>query len=1220
MSFLRTLLLPVLCLGELFGAAMAQHPLYFEQRSAGLFEARDTGKIVAIRPDRLEVDGVTLRFLRASKAAHLDGLGSPAPSTYILGPQTRTFRQYPKARIRRLYPGVDATFYGTPGHLEYDLDVAGGAPSGRIRIGVTGARSLRIDNQGSLIVATRSGELRELAPQVFQDDGGVRRPVPARYVLLARNEIGFQIGAHDRRRPLTIDPVIVYQKYFGGSGSDVGGPVATDAQGNVYVAGQTNSIDFPVTNGTKALFQPPLVAYSDAGQKVTPLPVATQTSVTAIAGTADGNVLYVATPDGIFISGNHGASWTQAIPLTPSGIVNAISVDQLDPSRAWVATNAGLFQLNTDGQVGGEDDFGLAIGGDGHVNAASVVEDPADPLTVYATTAAPNYLYKTTNFGENWQQLFPAYPGEPAAPAFPGTNLTIALGPNSSALYVVDNNSFLLKSTDGGMTWQRLASGLYGAKSITLDPNKPSTIYVVDNFGVQRSTDGGETFATISPTLSNGDFVQSFAMDAGGALYISTFSQIEVSTDNGTTWKTLPPRTNPHVLVGLGGQVFAGTDSSTTAFLTKWSPDGSQLLYSTFFGGSYSSQITAIAVDAQGEAILAGDTSSPDFPVTKTIAPASPGNGSGFVTKLSADGSQVVYSSIIGASQTVSVANMAVDASGATYITGNTAASNFPTTSGAFQPKLPSATCQRPPGGGFEPILDTGSYAFASKLSADGSSLVYSTFLAGACGSNGQGIAVDSAGEAVVVGATTSPDFPVPANAYQSTFPGGPAAGATPPSAVDMGFVSKLSAAGDKLIASSFIGGGSVTDASAVALDSSGDPYITGATTGITPGATPGVYQPQPNFECVIFNIVPVVTFSTDAFLLKLDPAFTTAQFLTYLGTGCITGGNSIVLQPSGNVWIAGLPAQGFPLVAPYELSGAGNYFVSEFNADASQLLFSSYSDGQYIAQDPGGAIYVSGSGLAASSPPKNVPFTNDASLTKINPNSSPQVIIDFVGPSAPNQKVNTPVNPYASYVAPGELIAITGQNLGPSDTVMAKLDQTGHLPFVVSGTSVSFNDLSAPLISVQDSLIVCFVPFEVSGITNIMVTANGQQSAPVRAVAPPTAPYILTIVNQDGTVNSSSHPAPQGSIVAIYVTGLGITTPLSQDGSVSYPPLPVPAAPIVADVGQNPVQPAAVTAAYGLVAGITQINLPIPKADYSKQNPIYVSINAAQAQIYIAP
>jgi hypothetical protein len=120
-------------------------------------------------------------------------------------------------------------------------------------------------------------------------------------------------------------------------------------------------------------------------------------------------------------------------------------------------------------------------------------------------------------------------------------------------------------------------------------------------------------------------YVQAFALDSStGDLYFATYNQIEVSVDHGATWKMLPPRLNPYVLIGLGNQVFAGVDSPSVPFVVKWSPDGSKMLYSTFFGGSYSDQINAITVDPQGEAIIAGTTSSADFPVTQTISPASP--------------------------------------------------------------------------------------------------------------------------------------------------------------------------------------------------------------------------------------------------------------------------------------------------------------------------------------------------------------------------------------------------------------------------------------------------------------------------------------------------------------------------------------------------------------------------------------------------------------------
>jgi uncharacterized protein (TIGR03437 family) len=1187
-------------------AAAVEHPLYFEQRSSEVFETRASGPSVTIRADRISLDGVTLRFVHPSKNAHLKGLGTSAPSTYITRGQTHSFRAYPEARIRRLYPGIDVAFYGHPGHLEYDLDLDRGAQPDRIRIQVSGARGVRLDEQGNLIVDGRSGELRHLAPRVFQIDHGVRREIPAGYVLLSRNEIGFQLGQHDRTMPLTIDPVIVYTKYFGGSAMNLGGPVATDAQGNVYVTGATNSLDFPSTNGTKARLQAPLLAFSNAGQTVKDLPVGTQTSVSVIAGTADGNVLYVATPDGIFVSGNHGASFTQAAPLlSPYGtpVVQAISVDAIDPSRAFVATTLGLFVMNGAGQDTGQNDPGVAVAGNGAVNATAVEISAVNHLVMYATTAAPsNFLYTSTDAGASWQQLYPAYPGEPSPIPF-SNSITFTLAPGGSDLYVIDGNGIFFKSPDGGMTWQKL-SGQYflNPKSITIDPKNPSDIYVLDGAGVQLSTDGGMTFATISPPGQN---IQAFALDSStGDLYFSAGTQIEVSTDHGATWKALPQRQNPVALIGLGNQVFAGVTSPTIPFVVKWSPDGSQLLYSTFIGGSFSDGISGIAIDAQGEAIIAGGTASSDFPVTEIISKASPtGADSGFVAKLSADGSKVIYSSIIGASQGVNINAVAIDASGAPYITGATPSPDFPTTANAPQPKLPTAMCQRPSGDPFEPNGNLGTNAFVSKLSANASSLVYSTFLTGACGSVGQGIAVDSAGEAVAVGITSSPDFPVTPNAYQTTFPGGDAAGVTD-NPVNFGFVSKLSAAGDKLIDSSFIGGGFFTTANALALDSSGDPYITGSTWGITPGATPGAYQTKVNTGCPpVISIGPGEEYpsgGSDVYVLKLDPGLSSAQYLTYLGGICDDSGNSIVLEPSGNVWVAGSPSQVFfPLVTPYELSGLGQYFVSELSADFSQLLFSSISDGSNLAVDPTGAIYVSGSS------------GSKASLVKIDPTATPPVTISSIGPASASS-ASSP------YLAPGELINIVGQHLGPSTTVMAQLDATGQLPFLVGATSVSFGNYLAPLISVQDGLIVCFTPFEIGGPTEVTVTVDGQKSNSVLVGVSPSAPYVLAIVNQDGKTNSASHPAPQGSVVTFYLTGLGLTSPLSQDGSISMPPLPVPAASVSADINGNQVQPQYVGAAYGLAAGITQVNVQIPVATYPA-NPVNVNIGQAPAQIYIS-
>jgi len=232
-------LFAVFGLGRLAAASLPVLPISFEERDRTFFVARSGNGSVHIHPDRVVIGGTTLRFLHAARASRLEGVGPAAPSTYIGRVFRRSFEQFPQLAIRGLYPGIDAIFHGNGEHLEYDLQLAPGVSPNRVRLSFEGARRLRLDDHGDLIVETASGMLRQMLPRVFQNSNGVQQEVQALYVLLSQNQVGFRLGQHDRRAPLTIDPVLVYTKYFGGSGSDAASRVATDAQGNVYVAGST---------------------------------------------------------------------------------------------------------------------------------------------------------------------------------------------------------------------------------------------------------------------------------------------------------------------------------------------------------------------------------------------------------------------------------------------------------------------------------------------------------------------------------------------------------------------------------------------------------------------------------------------------------------------------------------------------------------------------------------------------------------------------------------------------------------------------------------------------------------------------------------------------------------------------------------------------------------------------------------------------------------------
>ena len=1208
--FLCTALMATPCFG---------FPLSFEERDARHFLARLPDGTAELGLDRLTLRGVTLRFLGAASSARFEGLGSAAPSTYVRADLVRTFPQFPRLRIQGLYQGVDAVLYGNGADLEYDLQLSRGVSANRIQISVEGSRDIAIDDNGNLRIRTASGVVRQIRPRAYQ----AGQEIDASYVLLGGNKVGLRLGKHDRRGRLTIDPVLSYVKTFGQGGSNIANLMATDAQGNIYAAGQSYGGNFPTTPSSFEPNSVPILrVLSNAGQTIDPLPITPGFSVGAVGATPDGGILYAQTSQGILISVDSGSTWKPTAPLpiqggttnySPTVTVNAFSIDSLDPATILVATNVGLYSTDSAGQLWGGRNTGLNVSASGFVSVASAFYSPVNPLIAYAVTSGPSYLFASSDAGNTWRRLEPAYPDEPPAPTFSfSPNLAATITPDGGTLYAINGNGTLGKSLDGGNTWIKLTAGFFAPLSVQVDPSNTAALYVLDYRGLHKSTDGGQSFADVTIPISG----RALAVDSSGAVYVGGPSpQIYASADGAQTFSPVPglPGWSTATLSVSGNKVYVGTYSPPIPFVIKLDPSGQNILYSTFIGGSSGDFINGLAVDAQGSAVLAGTMSSPDFPLTTPASsPPGPGKIDGFLTKLSPDGAGLIYSIAEAGSKSVTLQAVTVDTSGAVFVTGQSLGADFPTTPNAFQSAVPSTPCTRPSPSIFGPPIQLGD-VFVSKIGADGKSPVYTTLLTGSCGSYSSGITTDPAGDAIVTGFTPSPDFPVTANSYQSTFPG-PVDKTGPGGILNAGFVSKISPAGDQLLASTFLGGGYSTQATSAVLDASGNAYVTGFTQGFATGATPGAYQTKFSDTCSIpLPIGPSepYTGTGDAFALKLDAAFSAAGFLTYLGGGCNDSGSHIALDPSGNVWISGTTTSpDFPLKSPFQGSGIPSSpapgFVSELNGDGSQLLFSSFSQGSAMALGPG-AVYVAGASGSS------------ASLAKIDPAKAPGVSIDSILPvvAFPPQSIG----PVYSGVAPGQLIQISGRNLGPANKVSAQMDASGRLPFVVANTVVFFDNVPAPLLSVEASSIMCFVPFEALSGAEITVASNGQLSNAVKMGIVPSAPQVLSIVNQDGTLNSPDHPAKAGSVITIYVSGLGQTSPPGADGLLNANPLPVPLAAVTV---YFPAKPSAVTpqflgAAAGMIAGITQVNVQVPATVpvSGRTKPIAIEVNFAGAKLY---
>ncbi|TMI78000.1 MAG: hypothetical protein E6H04_13225 [Bacillati bacterium ANGP1] len=416
----------------------------------------------------------------------------------------------------------------------------------------------------------------------------------------------------------------------------------------------------------------------------------------------------------------------------------------------------------------------------------------------------------------------------------------------------------------------------------------------------------------------------------------------------------------------------------TNAFVTKLNADGSNLVYSTYLGGSAIDTDVgrAIAVDADGNAYVTGNTYSNDFPTTPYAYQQSlGGSADAFVTKLSPDGSALVYSTYLGGSDYDAGYGIAVGPSGCAYVIGVTSSANFPLNE-AYQTT-------------FGGIQD----AFVTKLSADGSALVYSTYLGGSMSDAGRSIAVftdtgSGLEYAFVTGQTSSPDFPTtPLTAYQTAPPIGGAQSA---------FVTVFSAEGSALVYSTYLAGIGYTFGRGIAVDGSANAYVTGATNSLTfpVKPNPGAYQTTNHG-------------GYDAFVAKLDPTAAgdaSLVYSTYLGGTLYDKGRGIAVDGAGNAYVTGRTfSNDFPTMQGFQsyqgAPGVSDAFVTMLNADGTALVYSTYLAGtgddlgRAIVVDGWGNAYVTGSTFSRDFPttqdayqvtPHGLALAGDAFVTKI--------------------------------------------------------------------------------------------------------------------------------------------------------------------------------------------------------------------------------------------
>jgi hypothetical protein len=334
------------------------------------------------------------------------------------------------------------------------------------------------------------------------------------------------------------------------------------------------------------------------------------------------------------------------------------------------------------------------------------------------------------------------------------------------------------------------------------------------------------------------------AVDGAGNAYITGL------TDSGD----LPTTPGAFRTTIVGGDEF-------NAFAMKLNATGTALVYSTYLGPVVG---IGIAVDSAGNAFIAGQATG-NYPTTPgAFQTVFAGGSDAFVTKLNSTGTALVYSTFLGGSGLDSAGDIAIDSGGNAYITGN-AQAGFPITAGAFQT-----------------VFNGVSDALVTKLNATGTALVYSTFLGGSGNDGANGIAINEAGNAYVIGFTDSSNFPVTPGAFQTTKGAGLDA-----------FVTEVSTAGNALAYSTYLGGDGSDFGSDIALDAAGNASVVGLT-----GST--------DFPTTTDAIQSASGGNNDAFITRLNAAGTGLVFSTYLGGSNGDNGTSVFVDAAGSIYVTG--------------------------------------------------------------------------------------------------------------------------------------------------------------------------------------------------------------------------------------------------------------------------------------------------------------------------
>jgi hypothetical protein len=378
------------CFGAGYSPLRQSGALVFEARPGGYvshgrgyaFSLASGGAVLNIGGHRVRM-AVTGANPRSSLQA-LDPM--PGKANYIFGARRASYDLYGRVRWPGVYTGIDVEFHGNQEHLEYDFLIAARRDPRQIQLAFEGIDGIRIDASGDLVLRTGTLEIRQPKPFAYQIVAGKKQAVDTAYWIDPADRVRFRTGVYDRNRALVIDPQIVFEQTFGGSGYTNATGLARDSQGNLYVTGSTSSLDFPTVNPVQGqLGSAPLIVSSNGGANWSDVLLGTASLANFIAAAPSAPlVTYAVTPTGIFSSADGGSTWTATAgaglpsPATHPLAVTALAVDAQSPTTIYAGTTQGPY-VSTDGAATWQS---ISSGLPG-LNVAAIAAHPTQAGTVF---------------------------------------------------------------------------------------------------------------------------------------------------------------------------------------------------------------------------------------------------------------------------------------------------------------------------------------------------------------------------------------------------------------------------------------------------------------------------------------------------------------------------------------------------------------------------------------------------------------------------------------------------------------------------------------------------------------------------------------------------------------------------------------------------------------------------------------------------------------------